>query len=284
MVTGIPRSELYGGKYAGHANAAAKNAGFDVVELRPKNPDWSRDELILALDLYLQHRPTIPGKGSREIADLSEVLNRLGSLLSLRQSATYRNRNGVYMKLMNFKSLDPAYTSQGKVGLKSGGRIDQEVWSEFAADAARCHHVAGVIREELDRALSAEPGDFGNEDDSDGDGSEAPEGRLLTRVHRARERNRAIVSLKKKQALKKNGTLSCEACGFDFAAVYGGRGNGFIECHHTRPVADMQPGAKTKLTDLVLLCANCHRMVHTTRPWLSFNELLTSLSDNGSRS
>ncbi|WP_154676074.1 hypothetical protein [Cupriavidus nantongensis] len=26
-----------------------------------KNPDWRRDELILALDLYLRHRQKLPG-------------------------------------------------------------------------------------------------------------------------------------------------------------------------------------------------------------------------------
>lgn len=51
------------------------------------------------------------------------------------------------------------------------------------------------------------------------------------------------------------------------------RGEGFIECHHTIPVSELGPGQKTKLRDLVLLCSNCHRMVHSARPWLSVEEL-----------
>jgi 5-methylcytosine-specific restriction protein A len=98
---------------------------------------------------------------------------------------------------------------------------------------------------------------------------EAPEGRLLTRKHLARERNRKLVDSKRKQALRKHGKLACEACGFDFAARYGHRGDGFIECHHTKPVATLLEGHKTHVDDLALVCANCHRMIHRAKPWLS---------------
>jgi hypothetical protein len=32
-------------------------------------------------------------------------------------------------------------------------------------------------------------------------------------------------------------------------------------------------GQKTRLADLALLCANCHRMIHARRPWLTLDEL-----------
>ena len=98
------------------------------------NPDWERDELIVALNFYLQHRPSPPGKNSREIRDLSDAIKRIGEKLhpGLDPSATFRNENGVYMKLMNFRSLDPSYTSEGKTGLPRGSNTDKEVWDEFA--------------------------------------------------------------------------------------------------------------------------------------------------------
>ena len=55
--------------------------------------------------------------------------------------------------------------------------------------------------------------------------------------------------------------------------LYSARGRGFIECHHSKPVHTLVEGTRTKLEDLALLCANCHRMVHATRPWLSISEL-----------
>ncbi len=91
---------------------------------------------------------------------------------------------------------------------------------------------------------------------------EASEGRLLTRIHRARERNQGLVRRKKQQVLRETGALRCEACGFDFAQAYGALGEGFAECHHLIPLAKLRPRSRTQLKDLAILCANCHRMIH----------------------
>lgn len=90
----------------------------------------------------------------------------------------------------------------------------------------------------------------------------AAEGEVLLRQHRLRERDRALVSKKKEQAFRRDGVLQCEACGFIFGEVYGELGEGFIECHHTTPLAHLRPGQITRLQDLALVCANCHRMLH----------------------
>jgi hypothetical protein len=38
---------------------------------------------------------------------------------------------------------------------------------------------------------------------------------------------------------------------------------------------------KTRAAALRLLCANCHRVVHAKRPWLTFEELTDVLRGNG---
>jgi 5-methylcytosine-specific restriction protein A len=60
-----------------------------------------------------------------------------------------------------------------------------------------------------------------------------------------------------------------EACGFDFEETDGERGKGFIECHHVKPLHTLKPGEKTSVDDLMLLCSNCRRMVHTKSSWLT---------------
>jgi hypothetical protein len=55
MATGMPVSEFSSGQAAGDANQYVASRGFGMVELRRRNPDWMRDELILALDMYLRH-------------------------------------------------------------------------------------------------------------------------------------------------------------------------------------------------------------------------------------
>lgn len=258
----------------------------DLVLRRPRaaripaggaNPGWTRDELIIALSFYLKYRPNPPGKGSEEIAELSRTLNRLGDKLfpPEKRANTFRNENGVYMKLMNFRSLDPSYKGDGKVGLSRGAKADAEVWAEFSADPVRCQLVAASIIATLD---DPEVGAPGTERDLPEEFLEAPEGRLLARKHFARERNRKLVESKRKQVLRKYGKLACEACDFDFAVVYGDRGSGFIECHHTKPVATLGEGKKTHINDLALVCANCHRMIHRSKIWLSIAELKALLT------
>lgn len=236
------------------------------------NPDWTRDELIVALNFYLQHRPNPPGKSSKEIRELSANLNRLGKKLfsAEERAATFRNENSVYMKLMNFRRLDPAYTTAGRKGLVRGAKGEEEVWAEFSDNAAHCREIAeaillGLDVPEVDAGSLETPTEEGIE--------EAPEGRLLTCIHLARERSRKLVESKRRQVLKKNGRLLCEICGFDFTVYYGSRGEGFMECHHTKPVHTLANGHKTHLNDLALVCSNCHRMIHRTRPWLSVDEM-----------
>lgn len=243
------------------------------------NPAWSRDELILALDLYMKNPTSPPGKGSAEVAELSRVLNELGRKLGQGTEPDYRNSNGVYMKLMNFRRFDPVFIDSGRKGLTRGNKDEQVVWDEFSSDPARLARAASAIRS----VVAGDVGlpDAGHYEDEDEGQIEAQEGRLLTRLHRFRERNRTIVLKRKEHALRQHARLFCQACGFDFQKVYGDRGKGFIECHHTKPVHEVQPGEKTRLEDLTLLCANCHRMVHATRPWLKVDEVRQLVANNG---
>jgi len=229
--------------------------------------------LILALHFYLNHRPNPPRKGSVEVTELSSTLNLLGEKLFPpgARANTFRNANSVYMKLMNFRRLDPLYTSEGKTGLARGAKAEEDVWAEFAGDVLRCQKVAAAIKATL---YEPEIGAAWSEMDNNGI-QEAPEGRLLTRVHIARERNQKLADSKRAQAMRKNGKLACEVCDFDFAAVYGDRGTGFIECHHIKPVESFAQGHKTQLDDLALICANCHRIIHRYRPWLSIEAVKT---------
>jgi hypothetical protein len=102
---------------------------------------------------------------------------------------------------------------------------------------------------------------------------EAPEGRIVIRKHTGRERNRRIVESKLRESVRKYGRLTCEVCAFDFSDRYGERGKGFIECHHTKPIATLKEGQRTKVADLALVCSNCHRMIHRWWPWLSIAQV-----------
>jgi predicted HNH restriction endonuclease len=101
-----------------------------------------------------------------------------------------------------------------------------------------------------------------SEDASNGD----MEGNLRLRQHYARERNRAIIESRRRQfAAANGGRVFCELCGFSFAEHYPQHlAGGFIEVHHIEPLASRAVARRTLLTELMLVCSNCHRMIHRT--------------------
>lgn len=101
----------------------------------------------------------------------------------------------------------------------------------------------------------------------------ATEGRATLLAHLARERDRRIVEAKKREVLQATGKLVCEACGFDFEQKYGERGREFCEVHHRKSLAAIDGLIQTKLSDLAVVCSNCHRMIHRRLPMLTVEEI-----------
>jgi 5-methylcytosine-specific restriction enzyme A len=236
-----------------------------------RNPPWTRDELILALDLYFKVNPLHTSENHSEIKSLSVLLNKLPAQGHAAVAKLYRNPNGVYMKLCNYLRLDPSY--KGK-GLSRGGRLEEAIWSEFAEDRERLELTARAIKTGATEILPADP-DVGIVQAED---EEFAEGRILTTLHKRRERNPQVVAKKKAIVIKEHGRLECEVCEFDFAVKYGQLGFGFAECHHKVPVSKLSAGQKTKVADLAIVCANCHRIIHRSRPMMTVDALRNHVS------
>lgn len=132
--------------------------------------------------------------------------------------------NGVYIKLGNFRRWDPKHIKDGKTGLAKGNKDEGLVWNVFATAPAKLAAVV-AIRSTVE---SSTPEANALEGSDEPDIMEAEEGKVLTRFHRLRERNRSLVNAKQKAALQKHGRLQCEACDFDFVEAYGPAGDGII--------------------------------------------------------
>jgi predicted HNH restriction endonuclease len=231
--------------------------------------NWSHDELILAFECYLQYRPAIPEIGTPPIRDLAIVLGEVRKQIG-----------GVYDSDLDapsvralVQSFDSFELNQAQPAKKTNRYDAWEVWTLFSGNPQHLVDVARGIRAALQDAEA-----MSSDDIDASDTEEAVEGRLLTRSHRSRERNRQLVATKKKRALKADSVLRCEACGFHFASKYGAQSETIIDCHHTKPVHTLREGDKTHLDDLALLCANCHRVIHASRPWLTITELKARLA------
>jgi hypothetical protein len=83
----MARGSLTAAEFSGGIEAAVarlRDLGFAVVDTSPerragtpKNPAWTQDEVILALDLYLRHRPHPSWSDHSDVVELSRVLNAL---------------------------------------------------------------------------------------------------------------------------------------------------------------------------------------------------------------
>lgn len=88
-----------------------------------------------------------------------------------------------------------------------------------------------------------------------------PEGAERRLIQTTRERNPTLT----RNAVIKYGT-TCKVCDFDFNKYYGRSfGQSYIEVHHVIPLASVRAACKTNIKDVIVVCSNCHRVIHRKR-------------------
>lgn len=107
------------------------------------------------------------------------------------------------------------------------------------------------------------------------------EGRILVRIHTYRERDRAFAKRVLKDYIKRcGGKLVCEACEMVPTKRYGDGGDKSIEVHHKIPIEELQPDSITQTKDMAVICANCHRVVHSQKPCLTVDEVRAKIQQS----
>ncbi|MEM6911330.1 MAG: HNH endonuclease [Verrucomicrobiota bacterium] len=79
--------------------------------------NWTRDELLAALNLY--HRTPF-GRQHQNYSPVIALAERIG-----------RTPSALAMKLNNFTSLDPLEQARGIKGLSGASKADRAIWTEF---------------------------------------------------------------------------------------------------------------------------------------------------------
>lgn len=81
--------------------------------------------------------------------------------------------------------------------------------------------------------------------------------------HLRRERASGLVRAKKRAFIRQHGRLYCEKCNLEPQSLYGATvGDAAIEVHHILPLGVSNDTRKSVLSDLICVCANCHRVIH----------------------
>lgn len=79
--------------------------------------NWTREQVLIALNLYCQLPFGKLHQGNPLIIEIAKLLGRTPGSLA--------------MKLTNIASLDPAITESGRKGLSGSSSVDKAVWAEF---------------------------------------------------------------------------------------------------------------------------------------------------------
>jgi putative restriction endonuclease len=103
---------------------ASLGLGSLVASAMPskRGKQWTRDELLLAMHLYLRIPFGQQHKGNPRVIELARLLARTPS--------------SVAMKLNNITSLDPSEAARGVRGLLGASALDATVWREFEQNSA----------------------------------------------------------------------------------------------------------------------------------------------------
>lgn len=211
---------------------------------------WTEDEVLVVADVV--DRWEWAG-----VRATSEVAMELSALLQAARihpvdgrPEDFRSSSSVQRKAEDIRTLHPGY----KGVPTRGGTLTAAVVERWLRDPVAGRRDAAVARRLMENGESIEP--------STDQESAASEGRLIAAWVRRRERDPAIRRRKLEHLAKTGRPRDCEVCGFNFDRVYGAdHAVGYVEVHHVVPL-HVSGLTTTRLDDLVVLCANCHRMLH----------------------
>lgn len=249
---GQPTSELLAAVGLGPAPATSQDTRLN----------WTWDELVLACDLLAGNNWHELPDADKRVVELSTLLRSLPIYPADKRGPRFRSPSSVRRKMTDIATQHPDSTRRQT----NGNKLDRQVLDAFRTRPEEMHLAAEALRAGArSHEFDALPPVVLDEDG-------VAEGRLLERRHYVRERNPKLRAKKIDEAFALHGGVACEVCGFDFEATYGSRGTRYAECHHVVPL-HASGATRTRLEDLAVLCANCHRMIHRGDPWLTPDQL-----------
>jgi putative restriction endonuclease len=112
--------------------------GSNTAMAKSKSVKWTREHMLVALNVYDKLPFGKFDKGNRLIIDLAGRMGRTPSSLA--------------MKLSNFASLDPFHKARGVRGLEGATKTDKAIWQEYREK----HDTLAEVGEELFADLCGE--------------------------------------------------------------------------------------------------------------------------------
>lgn len=230
---------------------------------KKKNPDWTREELILALNLYFDLDQGQMHKGHPDVVRLSNELRELNIHTEIPDSQKFRNPSGISRRLGNFKTMDSGYKGEGLV---NSGKLAKEIFKEF-------DHHRDKLRKEADfiRQLNLKPKSEKKTNPSEQKVNYKSE--FLFQFHKNKEKDPLVNKIKKEMVLANSKTLKCEVCSYNSVSVFGELGNDLMEIHYNKELKT-DPGLEaSSMEDFIIVCSNCHKALDKIYGLLNADDL-----------
>jgi len=233
---------------------------FKITDM--KNPDWNREEIILALDLYFNlDYGQMHGK-NLQVVKLSEELRRMNIHQKIADPESFRSVNSVALKLNNIKKLDQNF---GGKGMRDGGKLEREIWNEFYRHRDKLKKEAVMIRLMYLNPVK----------DKKGKETDEAHRNLIYNVHKNREADPIALKLKLEMVFEKTGLLKCDICECQPATFYGELGSHVLEIHYQKQL-EISPGLEpAEMEDFIIVCPNCHSILDKHYSLIDADDLRT---------
>lgn len=228
-----------------------------------KNPNWTREELILTLDLYFDLDQGQMHKGHPDVIRISNELRDLKIHQEIPDPIKFRNPSGISRRLGNFKTMDSGYDGEG---LANSGKLAKAIFEEFNHHRDKLRKEAHLIRQ-LYLNPKIEKHIVGAERKVN------YRSEFLFLFHKNRETDPLVIKVKKEMVLSNSKSLKCEVCGFDSISFYGELGDDLMEIHFNKELKT-QPGLESSsMEDFIIVCCNCHKALDKNFNLINSDEL-----------
>lgn len=207
---------------------------------------FTRDEVILALDVLYSSNNGRVTADSEEIKELSRLLNRLPIHPAENRRPDFRSPNGVAVHLRRFYLSCLSCKKSPSVG-----DLFFRIAFEYEDRVNEIHSIARAIRKNKEAFVSL----FGSPLEDDG----FPEGALLGHLHRMIEQRDGA-----KQTVKDH----CGICNSRPVLCYR-NGDQLLQNHLLVAPTVMEHSKRYGADNFLTVCPTCHAALHRYRPWLS---------------
>lgn len=206
------------------------------------NASFTRDEVILALDVLYSNSGITPKPESMKIQELAKVLHHLPIHPTETRKKDFRTPTGVQAQINRYQHR---YANMV-------GSMFYEIDAEFEGRHDELHAIASAIRGNV---ASFNKTIFGDPLENEG----FPEGSLLGHLHRVVETRDSAMLIPGKR---------CEVCQIETDDIYPDCPS-LMRLHLTVPVTALDGNKKYGANDFITVCPNCHAALHRRRPWLT---------------